>query len=64
MQVELWRNSRAGRLIIDRGIETISGDSPGLFSSLNVNSGYLFIGGVPAMLNTLSLLHPGDQVRQ
>ena len=63
-QVELWRSARVGQLIIDRGLETIYGDSPGQFSALNINSnsGYLFIGGVPLMLTDLSLLVSGQEV--
>lgn len=54
--MELQRNSRMGRLVIDDGVEAVNGTSPGTFSSLNVNSGYLFIGGVPAFVASASLL--------
>ena len=45
-----------GQLVIDHGTEAVNGTSPGTFSSLNVNSGYLFIGGIPAMEASTSML--------
>lgn len=41
---------------MDGGLEIADGTSPGSFSSLNINSGYLFIGGIPAMVVSTSLL--------
>lgn len=38
---------KLGELIVDGGLEHVTGSSPGNFTLLNVNSGYLFLGGVP-----------------
>jgi hypothetical protein len=54
--VEIRRNSRAGQLIVDNGVEVVNGTSPGNFNSLNTNSGYLFVGGVPAIMTSNGLL--------
>lgn len=47
---------------MDGGLEVVSGNSSGEFSSLNINSGYLFVGGVPAMLTPLIFLPFEQQV--
>lgn len=59
--MEIQRHFRDGKLIVDDGI--VTGTSPGLFSFLNINSGYLFVGGVPDMMLPLSLLPIEQQVR-
>lgn len=50
------RNSRVGQLVVDSGVEAMSGTSPGTFSSLNVNSGYLFVGGIPTLVASSTFL--------
>lgn len=60
--MEIQRRFRDGKLIVDSGIEVVTGTSPGPFSSLNINSGYLFLGGVPDMMLPLSLLPIEQQV--
>lgn len=40
---------------MDNGLEVINGTSPGTFSSLNINSGYLFLGGLPALVTSSNL---------
>ena len=50
--MEVQRNSRVGKIIVDNGLEVVNGTSPGTFSSLNTNSGYLFIGGIPSMMSS------------
>ena len=53
-----------GEMIIDEGLEYRSGVAPRDFTALNVNSGLLYIGGIPSqILSGLSLLWPGDQVQ-
>lgn len=55
VKVEIRRSVRNGQLIIDGGVEMVSGASLGTFSALNIYSGYLFVGGVPEELNVLLL---------
>ena len=38
---------RSGQMIVDEGLELVTGTSPNSFTLLNTNSGYLFVGGVP-----------------
>ena len=53
-----------GEMIIDEGLEYQSGISPSRFTALNINSGLLYVGGIPLqILSNLSLLWPGDQVQ-
>lgn len=59
--MEVQRRSRAGQLLVDGSIEA-RGLSSGTFSSLNTDSSYLFLGGVPAMLTPLSVLSLEQQV--
>lgn len=61
-QVELLRNGREGQLIVDGGLEILSGLSSGTFTSLNIKSGSLYVGGVPADLASLRVLAHGQQV--
>ena len=44
----MWRSARSGQLIVDDNV-VANDTSPGTFSALNTNSGYLFVGGVPSM---------------
>lgn len=41
---------------MDGGIEAVDGISPGTFSALNINSGYLFVGGIPVMMASTNTL--------
>ncbi len=43
----MQRMGRSGQLTIDGGLEFATNNSRGNFTLLNVNSGYLFVGGVP-----------------
>ena len=43
---------RSGQLIVDEGLEIVNGTSPSNFTQLNINSGYIFVGGVPNMYQT------------
>ena len=61
MQVELRRFEQYGVMIID-GIETRNGSSPGTFTALNINNGYLFLGGIPEFINYVSLFQGGEEV--
>lgn len=54
--MEIRRNSRVGQLVVDNGAEAVNGTSPGTFSSLNINSGYLFVGGIPSLVASTSFL--------
>ena len=50
---------------IDRGVETVSGLSPGSFTSLNVDIGVLFVGGTPLFLpptNLIRFRNTGEEV--
>ena len=60
--MEIRRHFRDGKLIVDGGTEVVTGTSPGPFSFLNINSGYLFVGGVPDMMLPLNLLPIEQQV--
>lgn len=61
--MELQRLAQFGEMIIDGGSERQSGVSPREFTALNINSGLLFVGGIPShILSDLSLLWPGDEV--
>lgn len=64
MQVELRRFEQVGVMIIDGGVETQNGSSPGTFTALNINSGYLFLGGIPEFINYVSLFPGGEEVTQ
>ena len=48
--------------MIDGGSEMVSGVSPGNFSSLNMKSGQLFVGGVPTIMAPLRLYFPEQEV--
>ena len=50
---------------IDGGAETVSGLSPGSFTSLNVDIGVLFVGGTPLFLpptNLIRFRNTGEEV--
>ena len=49
-------------MIIDDGIEKLTGSSPGTFTALNINNGYLFLGGIPEFVNYVSLFPGGEEV--
>ena len=60
--MELRRRGQLGEMIINGGVESQSASSPGRFSSLNINSGFLFVGGVADMNKPITLQQPGDDV--
>ena len=54
-------------MIVDDGVEVISGFSPGSFSSLNVETEMLFVGGTPLTLPPTNLIRfrtTGEEVRE
>ena len=64
VQVELRRFEQYGVMIVDDGVETRNGSSPGTFTALNINNGYLFLGGIPEFINYVSLFPGGEEVTQ
>ncbi len=64
IQVELRRFEQFGVMIIDSGLETRNGSSPGTFTALNINNGYLFLGGIPEFINYVALFPGGEEVTQ
>lgn len=64
IQVELRRFEQFGVMIIDNGVETRNGTSPGTFTALNINNGFLFLGGIPRFMNYVSLFPGGVEVRK
>ena len=64
IQVELRRFEQYGVMIIDGGVEIQNGSSPGTFTALNINNGYLFLGGIPEFINYVSLFPGGEEVTQ
>ena len=64
LQVELRRFEQYGVMIIDGGAETRNGSSPGTFTALNINNGFLFLGGIPDFMNFISLFPGGAVVSQ
>jgi hypothetical protein len=64
IQVELRRFEQFGVMIIDSGLETRNGSSPGAFTALNINNGYLFLGGIPEFINYVALFPGGEEVTQ
>lgn len=61
-QVELHRNGRNGTMVIDGGAEVVSGLSPGSFTSLNVETEMLFVGGTPLVLPPTNLISFREEV--
>ena len=49
-------------MVIDDGIEKLTGSSPGTFTALNINKGYLFLGGIPEFIRYVSLFTGGEEV--
>ena len=62
-QVKLWRLNQHGEMLIDNGTEYLNGSSPGTYTALNINNGYLFLGGIPNFINYVSLFMRGEEVR-
>lgn len=63
LQVELRRFREFGVMIIDDGIEFYNGSSPGTFTDLNINSGLLYLGGIPTVMSYVSLFQGAEMVR-
>ena len=62
-QVELHRFEHFGVMLIDNGAEYLNGSSPGTFTDLNIDNGFLFLGGIPEIINSVSLFPGGVEVK-
>lgn len=63
-QVELHRYGRNGTMVIDGGVEVVSGLSPGVFTALNLETEMLFVGGTPLVLPPSNLISFREEVRE
>ena len=53
--------------MVDGGTEEVSGESPGSFTSLNVETDMLFVGGTPVAMPPTNLIRfrtTGEEVRE